>query len=201
MANEELWRRLLALDGYETARRANCRYRGNPPRYTLTFLNKEYIVNPATRSVVYSAGCSEPDYGRQLCILAYLINAKDLPLAGKLAPAESLPHGQFFFRGPHRLPTDKLIETFGAAPQRLHEAAAKLGAAKVQFGDAAVQFNLLPRIPLTIVIWRADEEFEARASVLFDETAAEQLPLDALWMAVVVAIKELVEGGRKAAEP
>jgi len=201
MANEELWRRLVGLDGHETARRAKCIYVEDPPSYTLTLLNKEYAVEPGERSIVCRGDSSRPDYARRLCILAYLINAKDLPVVGKLAPAELLRQGEFFFRGPHELGTDKLVGAFGEAPQRLYAAGEKFGATKAEYGDAAVRFYVLPRVPLHVVLWRADEEFEARASVLFDETAAEQLPLDALWMAVVVTIKELVKGSRKAAGP
>jgi hypothetical protein len=46
---------------------------------------------------------------------------------------------------------------------------------------------------MTVILWRADEEFPARTSILFDETAADQLPLDALWMAAHLAVKALTE--------
>ena len=49
----------------------------------------------------------------------------------------------------------------------------------------------------TIVIWRADEEFPARASILFDQTAADQLPLDALWMAANLAVKVMINAAAK----
>ena len=46
---------------------------------------------------------------------------------------------------------------------------------------------------MTFVIWAGDEEFAARASILFDRTAGEQLPLDALWTAVNLAVKTLIK--------
>jgi len=48
-------------------------------------------------------------------------------------------------------------------------------------------------VPMTIVVWGRDEEFEARASILFDGTAADQLPLDALLAAVNLCVKALSE--------
>ncbi len=198
MSNEGLWQQLIKLDGHQTARRAKCRYIDTPPRYIIKLLGSEYTVDlPEKR--VFALNLSGSGFAEELCILAYLINAKDLPLAGKTATAESLPTGQFFFRGLHRLPTEKLIEAFGQQPERLYKAMKLLEAEKRDFrhggqvGDASIQFNVLPRVPLTVVIWRADEEFGARASVLFDQTAAEQMPLDALWMAVNVAVKLLVK--------
>ncbi len=183
MANEGLWQRLIALNGQETAQRAGCRYVAEPPKYIITLLNTEYEVNLADKRVFSTPQGSEPvpaEFLEELCVLAYLINAKDLPLAGKLVKAEELPSGQFFFRGLHSLPTDKLEKAFGHCPEALLGVAEQFGGEKCEFGDASIRLNILPRVPMTIIIWRQSEQFPARASILFDQTAAEQMPLDAL---------------------
>jgi hypothetical protein len=133
------------------------------------------------------------EFLEQLCILAYLINAQDLPPTGKLVGANSLPGGQFFFRGLHCLPTEKLEKAFGDRPEVLHQASARFGAEQCEFGDSSIRLNVLPLIPLTIVIWRRDEEFDARASILFDQTTASQLPLDALLTAVNLTVDALIK--------
>ena len=43
------------------------------------------------------------------------------------------------------------------------------------------------------IIYGGDDEFPARASVLFDRTAGAQLPLDALLAAVNLAVNAVVE--------
>jgi len=197
MANEGLWQQLLELDGEKTAHRAKCRYLAGPERYIILLLNSEYIVNLPEKQILSAKHSSEADFLEELCILAYLINSQDLPVANKLTPAEALPGGQFFFRGPHKLATEKLEEVFGQCPERLYEVMDAFGAKRCKFGDACIELYVLPRIPLTIVIWRGDEEFGARASILFDETAATQLPLDALWAAANLAIKALVKAAGK----
>jgi hypothetical protein len=197
MANEGLWQQVVKQDGEQTARRAGCRYSDDPPRYILQFVDAQYTVDPGAKRMVSPDGHSA-GYGRELCILAYLINSSELAIAGKLAPPESLPGGQFFFRGPHLLATEKLEKAFGRCPEKLHRVGDELGAERCDFGDASIQLYVLPRLPLTIVIWRADEEFAARASILFDETAADQLPLDALWMAANLTVKALVQTAERA---
>ncbi|HUT28635.1 MAG TPA: DUF3786 domain-containing protein [Sedimentisphaerales bacterium] len=192
MTNEGLWEQLEALEGPATARRADCQYEGEPGRYTIRVLEREYLVDLSARRVASVEDCSEAGFAEELCILAYLINSKDVPVRDRLIPAASLPGGQFFFRGPHKLPTEKLEDAFGDNPERLYQVADEFGVRRREFGDAAIEFYVLPRVPMTIVIWRADEEFAARASILFDETAAEQLPLDALWMAANLTVKALV---------
>lgn len=197
MANEGLWQQLLELNRGKTAQRAKCRYLPGPERYIITLLNSEYIVNIPGKQVLSVEHSSEAEFSEELCILAYLINSQDLSVANKLTPAQALPGGQFFFRGLHKLATEKLEEVFGQCPERLYEVVDEFGAKRCQFGDACIELYVLPRIPLTIVIWRGDEEFGARASILFDETAAAQLPLDALWAAANLTIKTLVKAATK----
>lgn len=193
--HEELWPQLEELDRQKTAHRAKCQYNCDSDRFTVTLLNRQYTVDLAERQIYSAATPSElepPGFIDQLCILAYLINSKELPLANKLVKAESLPGGEFFFRGPHILPVKKLVDVFGANPSFLCQAGRPLGAEKCNFGDASIELSVLPRIPLTFVLWSGDNEFEARASILFDRTAAEQLPLDALLAVVDVTVNALI---------
>jgi hypothetical protein len=197
MAHEGLWEQLEKLDGTETAQQAKCQYLDSPASYTITLLNTEYAINLSDRNIFSTRSSSQPEEAKfleQLCILAYLINAQNLPPANKLVAGNTLPGGQFFFRGQHSLPTEKLEEAFGDNPDVLHQVSAKLGVERCEFGDASICLYMLPRLPLTIVIWGRDEEFEARASILFDQTAASQLPLDALLAAVNLTVGALLTG-------
>ncbi len=196
MAHEGLWEQLDKLDGQKTAKRAKCQYRSSPERHVITLLNTEYVVNLSDKEIFSEQSGSPPvaaEFLEQLCILTYLINAQDLALANKLARPETLPGGQFFFRGLHSPPTEKLESAFGQCPERLYEVSERFGAKRCEFGDASIELYVLPRIPLTIVIWRSDEEFGARASILFDQTAGTHLPLDALGAVVNLAVEALVK--------
>jgi hypothetical protein len=196
MAHEGLWEQLEKLDPHRTAKRAKCKYHKAPERYIIKFLNSEYVVNLGDRDISIlekEPRTRQAEFLEQLCLLAYLIHAKDLPLANKLVRAESFPGGQFFFRGLHSLPTDKLKATFGNQPENLYQAAKRFDVQRCDFGDASIRFNMLPCVPITIVIWAGDEQFDARASILFDQTAAEQLPLDALLVCVNLAVDALVK--------
>jgi hypothetical protein len=198
MANEGLWQQVIALDGQETARRARCRYTAEPAGYFITLLNTEYEVNLPDKRVYSRQPGSAAGFIGELCILAYLINAKDLPPAGKLVKAQDLPSGQFFFRGLHEMPIGKLEKAFGHRPEALLEIAERFGAEKCEFGNASIRLNILPHVPITIIIWRACEQFGARASILFDKTAAEHMPLDALWAVVNLAVEKVIKAAGRA---
>ncbi len=162
-------------------------------------MNRRYRVSPdertifaADRPVDNSAEPQPPGYLEQLCILAYLINCKPIDLAGKLIKPQALPGGEFFFRGSHSLPFEQLTQAFGDKPQLLYKAGQTIGAKKCDIADACIELAVLPKVPLTLVIWAGDDEFEPRSSILFDKTAAEQMPLDALMAAVNIAVKAVI---------
>jgi hypothetical protein len=196
MSNEGLWEQLEKLDCAKTAQRAMCEYLSDEERYIIRFLNTEYIVELSDRKIYsnHEDSLQRPaTFIEELCLLAYLINAKEIPLANKLVRAEALPGGQFFFRGLHRLPTEKLEKAFGTRPQALLNVLEQFEAKKCEFGDASISLYVLPRLSLTIIIWRGCEEFDARASILFDQTAASQIPLDALLAVVNLAVDALIK--------
>ena len=116
-----------------------------------------------------------------------------MPLANKLVGAESLPGGEFFFRGLHSLPTDKLVRRFGQQPEQLLEIAEQFGAKQCEFGDASIELYVLARVPLTLIVWGGDDEFPARGSILFDQSAAAQLPLDALLTATGLVVDAVTD--------
>ena len=195
MAHEGLWKQLERCEGIKTAKRAKCRYLSKPERYILRLLNTEYVVHLSDKKIFSKQPNSSQkpaEFLQQLCLLAYLINARDLQLANKLVRAETLPGGQFFFRGPHSLPTKKLEKAFGNHPEILHQIAGHFNAKRCEFGDASIELYVLPLVPLTIVIWGRCAEFDARASILFDQTADFQLPLDALLVAVNLTVEALI---------
>ncbi|MHC4425659.1 MAG: DUF3786 domain-containing protein [Planctomycetota bacterium] len=200
MAHEGLWEQLDKLDRQKTAQRAKCQYLSDPECYIITLLNVEYVVDLLDRNIlsVQPDSLQEPaGFLEQLCLLAYLINAQDLPLVNKLVNGQALPGGQFFFRGLHSLPTEKLEKAFGDRAEALNRISVQFNGKRCEFGDASIRLRVLPRVPLTIVIWHRCEEFDARASILFDKSAAAQLPLDALLAAANLTVEALA---RAAAE-
>ena len=195
MIHKKLWQQLIKLDRQKTAKRAKCQYLTDTECYVITLLTTRYIVNLSEKKVLPIQKGSEPvpaEFLDQLCILAYLINAQDLTPANKLVKGETLPGGQFFFKGVHELPTKKLEKAFGECPEQLYQITELFDAKRCEFGDASVELYVLPRILLTIVIWGSCDEFPARASILFDQTAAAHLPLDALLAAVDLSVNAII---------
>ncbi len=194
--HEGLWARLDDMQPEMVAQRGLCEYDSERGCYCLELVNCQYTVDPGERAVysVNDQGENVPaGFIEQLSILAYLINVSEKPVAGRHVSADKLAGGQFFFRGPHVLPVGKLERAFGSSPELLVEKGLKLGGKKLDHGDGAIELYILPKVPVCFIVWAGDDEFPAKASILFDATAADQIPLDALGAAVDLAVNALTE--------
>jgi hypothetical protein len=67
-----------------------------------------------------------------------------------------------------------------------------LGGQINQYGDASIRLYPLPRIPVIFALWLDDEEFPARADLLFDSTCEMQLPTDIIWSIAMVSVLALL---------
>jgi len=65
-------------------------------------------------------------------------------------------------------------------------------------GDASYTFRALPQLPVAVVWWAGDDEFPAKASVLFDETSSHYLPTDGLAILGRMLCRKLANLARKA---
>lgn len=173
----EWWRRLRELDPEEVCRRALVEHREG--RYLVPFLTELLQVDPVAERVREGEGEAPTDLA--VVSVVYLLEARDLPRRSQWVREVDLRGGAMFFQGPHALKVEPLERRFGGDPQGFLEAGRRWGGLPRPFGDAAFEVRALPRVPLVYVLWAADEEFPARVRVLFDATADQQLPLDALW--------------------
>lgn len=116
-----------------------------------------------------------------LAVLWYLVHAKDMPPTGRLVNLEDIRGGDIFARGSHVLPSEGITRKYGQDREGFLARGRSLGGKEVQLADAAVRIAPLPRVPVTMTLWLSDEEFPARAGILFDSTCSLQLPTDILW--------------------
>lgn len=127
-------------------------------------------------------------YFFRLSALYYLSNAKDIPLTHRLIKPFNIKGGQLFFRGTHVLPLDKIAGKYCNDINGFIKKGELLGGEELQYGDASLRLLPFPRVPVILIIWKADEEFPARADLLFDSTCEFQLPIDIIWSIAMMSI-------------
>jgi len=128
-----------------------------------------------------------------LMVLVYLSEAKDIRPTYAWVSEKDLLGGSTFFRGPHQLPVKDLEELYGKDPDAFLKAGRRLGGNEIFYGDKGFALDVLPKVPLAYVLWKGDEEFPPRISVLFDSTIQSHLPLDIIWCMVSETSRRLIE--------
>jgi len=139
-------------------------------KMTLPFLNREVEITYPRGEVVYEGGEESPSLQEQILILHYLLQVRDTFLMGKLITFREIPSGEFYYEAFLKRAQIPLLNSFGQRPERLLVAGQKLGGKKANLGDVSMTFRPFPKIPLTLVLWRGDEEFPPNGSILFDST-------------------------------
>ena len=150
----------------------------------MDFLQERYRIRPDSREIEPDTGTpseGDPSIDLQVILLTYLLNAREIPLADRLVAGSSLKGGKCFFQGPHSFPLDPLVEQYGHDTKALLDRGLSLGAVQESYGDVSLRFLALPRVPVVMVLWKADEEFPPRLSVVFDASVEQHLPLDAIY--------------------
>jgi len=202
------WEKLGAMDPADVTARSLAEYEDQAAEYRLRILTDEVRISPTKRAVAWppdgrAAPLSVPRAGKSpgfnywLVSVVYPLSAKAAPPTGSWVSANSLPYGEFFFRGPHALPTATLAATFGDRPDVFARAATALGGKPWPSGPnptrGAFVLPALPRVPMLAQFWERDEEFSARANFLFDSNAGDHLMVDAILALSAIVAKRLVE--------
>ena len=111
----------------------------------------------------------------KILILHYLTQARGTPPSNKAITFKELPEGSNYFPTYRKRAIKPLVDNFGSEPERLLVVAEKMGGRKAAYGDVAVTISAFPRVPITLVLWRGDEEFPPEGNILFDSTISDYL--------------------------
>ena len=141
----------------------------------LEYLNQSYqIVCPDIDISLIDSEQAVPIRDKIL-ILHYFTQAKGTPITNKITTFRELPEGANYFPTFSKRAIKPLLGHFGREPERLIDAARKLGGHKMDYGDVAVTINAFSYVPITLVLWRGNGEFTPEGSILFDNTVSDYL--------------------------
>lgn len=128
--------------------------------------------------VVEEAECSVYDTGM---LLYYLREADGTPMADHWIGYRELPGGSFYSQAFQGYTGDRLARAFGEQLEAYVTAAARWHGEHLSgLPGIAYAYLPLPRIRLASILYPGDEEFPARASVLFDAAASHYMTTDGL---------------------
>lgn len=195
---EHAWEVLGGSDPVRVCRNAGVEYCEATGSYQVTVLGQAVTVAAGTRTMAGGGADGEALLGKlayfsRLSILHYLAGAKDLPFSGRLVGPADLKVGPIYFRGSHVLPLSAVAAKYGRDVEGFLRQAVRWGGVRCGYGDAAVVLPVFTRLPVTLILWRGDDEFEARSDLLFDATCEEHVPADILWSIAMLAVMAMVK--------
>jgi hypothetical protein len=182
--------REVAWDGY--LRSFAAEGRDVPERLDVRVLDEKIILRPQERRVV----ATHDDPFLEIMVLHYLTNVDEKILTGRLVKYRQLPGGNAYEAAFRKRVEEPIRDEFGVEPRRLVDAAIQLGGTEAAFGDAAVVLAPLPMVPMTIIVWKGDEEIMGDASVLFDSGSADIMHTEDLAAAGSIVAESLLRINR-----
>lgn len=136
----------------------------------LKFLNR--IINITWPDFsFYQDSDEEVRIKEKILILHYLNGSKIEKITGEWITYQDIPSGRFYLDAFNRRVKYPLINAFGDKPDKLPLLAKELFEADTSsIGDTSVLIQAFPKIPVTLVIWKGDDEFSSDGTILFDNS-------------------------------
>ena len=158
------------------------------------FLNRVFRVHfPDFEFSDHTDADIEVPIQEQILILHYMLAPQAHPLTGQWLAYREIPGASFYFSAFVKRAIDPLKNVFGQNLSGLSQAAAVLNGRSIEAGDIGFEFDVLPKVPLQLILYAADEEFPAEANILFDRTIGEILsPEDIAWLAGMLVYRLIV---------
>jgi hypothetical protein len=175
-ATDAGWNDLLSKDMDTVAKNSGARRDG--ANLVLRIFNRDCVVDTSCRQMSIEEKKLQPL--AQILVLHYLANAVDVEPTGKLIPYRQLPDGSKHNLQFKSKVVDEIGHLYRGQPQMLLSVKNSLKAKKMTFGEASIQLNVFPRLPVTVIVWRSDDVVHGMANLLFDETAPRHMSTEDL---------------------
>ena len=171
-------KQLAEIDNIEQqCRKSSAQYQltGSQKAIAVTYLNQPYLITLPDVEVSLSSGEGEIPLRDKILILHYLTTAKGTPLSNKIITYKELPEGVNYFPTFYKRAIKPLVTHFGNEPQELLNCAIILGGYEANYGDVAVTISAFSRVPITLVLWKGDDELTPEGNIIFDSNISDYL--------------------------
>lgn len=190
---DKAWEIVAGLLPEDVCRRTGALYNERSRLFTLSAFGTLFSVDPQKKMILSLEPQGEIFLTRLryffvLSLLWYMVKASDVKPGNKLVKPSGMSGGDIFFRGSHVLPLESIAKKYAHDRKAFRERGLSHGGRVVEYGDAAIELSPFPKVPVTVILWLADDEWDARADLLFDSTALNHLPIDVLWSIAMMSV-------------
>lgn len=165
----EKWRKIfLEMDAEELARRFGLELDGEA--LYITYFCERYRLDRRTGMITLA---DDPEkrlgFNTLMCIYHLFYYSKpEAKVNGSFIPFRQVKGAAPFDPAFQETVIKPLAETFSGHPDALDQACKRLQGRPIRQGDVGYIIDAVSCLPITVVFWDKDEEFEAQANILFD---------------------------------
>jgi hypothetical protein len=176
---------------------ANCGGNLVDQQIRLTYWGEAASISlPDLKTWKLAEGSEYPVYDSGM-LLYYLREADGTPMADHWIGYRELPGGSFYGQAFQGYSGDRLAKVYGEKPEVFEQVVHALDGMRLNgLPGVAYAFLPLPRIRLAAILYPGDEEFTARASVLFDAAASHYMTTDGLALLGAGLVGRLIQAGK-----
>ncbi len=181
-AAEFLFEKLAEGDLEQMAARASTPFDASTGRAQVPLLGSSYTVQlGAVKPASSSDDEEEPNIWVKVLTLLYLTTATGDEPQGEWIAYRQLPNTVAKTKT-YDKEVDRIAAAFKGRLGDLETAASSLGGVTVddESADLAIRFDALPRVPMLLLFWDGDEDFDARSSLLLDSGVLSYLDQESL---------------------
>lgn len=180
-------------DFKEMAAKSGATYDPGPPEgLHVKFVGRDHLV---TAKDVKALDGGAPSVWVKVFLYIYVTRATGADLTGKWVSFRELPNTVSKEKTYERK-VSEIVKHMKGGLAEINRAALALGGEPIEFGSAhgAWRFDALPRVPVILLYWPAEEEFEARATLVLDGGILDYLDQEAI-VFLAEAFVKLMTGG------
>ncbi len=174
---------------------------------SLSLMNEVYQIRYPQGEVICRDNPRPVNLMKKAILLRYLNNAREAGEAKgagakgtgsekvsteeKLVGFNQLPEGSFYNPAFSQRVVKPFIDFFGEEPEKLKWAAERLGGVEIPFGDVGVRVLFLPKVSISFVIWKGNDEFPPNGKILFNSNITSYLSTEGIVIASEMLFNEL----------
>lgn len=155
----------------------------------LTFFGKSYSICRRTGMTTCSGAAA--GFEETLTVFDLLCYSKErTPLSGRFAPVNSLkgtPKGACVDKDFY----SSAAERFDRVPEAFSDACLALGGVPVPWGDVGFRFSMFRDLDVILKFYRADEDFPASVTLLWDENLLDFMRYETVFYAAGFLLKTI----------
>ena len=160
-------------DPQEAAVRTGADFDGEA--FTLWLVNAEYRITWPKYSITADRAdaFALKALPGQTFLLRWLLEGKAAPARGEFKTFREMPWGELYIQPFTGRCLTRAAFTFGTRVAQFAAAMEKLGARKLEHGDAGYELELLPGYAMRLIVWEGDDEFPPNSQILYSDNFAD----------------------------